>query len=332
MVLDLDRCGDMVGCVLRAAQGSSGNSAIMTETIGFIGLGNMGGPMARRFLAAGYGLSVFDVRGDAVAALVALGARAAASPAAVASEAETVIVSLPTPDIVKQVALGPDGVVTGNRIRTLVDLSTSGPDMARELAAALAERDIAFVEAPVSGGVAGARAGTLAVMVSCPDAQYPAIGNLLKTVGKVFHVGAEPGLGQTMKLVNNLLTAAALAISSEAMTMGAKAGLDPRVMLDVINAGSGRNSATQDKFPRAILPRSFDFGFSTGLMQKDVALYLRQAEKMGVPTDLAGAVGALWQDALEQFGAASDFTNIVKCVEQRAGVEIRPHRRTTGNG
>jgi 3-hydroxyisobutyrate dehydrogenase-like beta-hydroxyacid dehydrogenase len=297
----------------------------MSETLGFIGLGNMGAPMAGRILAAGYSLSVFDVRADAVAALVVLGAKAAASPAAVASEAEIIIVSLPTPDIVKQVALGPDGAVMGHKIRTLVDLSTSGPDMARELSAALADRDIAFVEAPVSGGVAGARNGTLAVMVSCPAPQFVALHDTLETIGKVFHVSTEPGLGQTMKLVNNLLTAAAMAISSEAMAMGVKAGLDPSIMLDVINAGSGRNSATQDKFPRAILPRSFDFGFTTGLMQKDVGLYLRQAEKLGVPTELAAAVGVLWQTALAQFGPDSDFTNLAKCIEQRAGVEIKPH-------
>jgi len=296
----------------------------MTDSIGFIGLGKMGEPMAKRFIEAGHKLVVFDVRDEAVAALVDRGATAATSPGAVASQAETVIVSLPTPGIVKEVALGHNGIVAGSRVATIVDLSTSGPDMAREIAAALAVRGIGFVDSPVSGGVAGARAGTLAVMVACSDELFGKIGPLLEAIGVVFHVGIEPGLGQTMKLANNLLTASALALSAEAIVMGTKAGLDPEIMLDVINAGSGRNTATQDKFPRAILPRSFDFGFAAGLMQKDVALYVRTARSLGVPIDVAGAVERIWSKTLAEFGPEADFTNIVRGYEQRAGVEVKP--------
>ena len=141
----------------------------MTESIGFIGLGKMGGPMAGRFLDAGHTLLVYDLREEAVAALVGRGAKAALSPAAVASVAETIIVSLPTPDIVKDVALGPNGIVAGGKVKNFVDLSTSGPDMAREVATGLGVRGIGFVDSPVSGGIAGAEAGTLAVMVACSD-------------------------------------------------------------------------------------------------------------------------------------------------------------------
>ena len=203
----------------------------MTETIGFIGLGNMGGPMARRFIKAGHQLVVCDLRDDAVTALVDLGATAVATPAAMATQTETIIVSLPTPDIVKDVALGADGVVAGGKIKNFVDLSTSGPDMAREVATGLGVRGIGFVDSPVSGGIAGAEAGTLAVMVACSDEQFAEIGTLLDAIGNVFHVGTEPGLGQTMKLANNLLTASAMALSAEAMVMGTKAGLDPEMML-----------------------------------------------------------------------------------------------------
>lgn len=296
----------------------------MTETIGFIGLGRMGGPMAGRLLDAGHSLIVHDIRDEAVAALTARGAVSAATPGAVASLAETVMVSLPTPDIVKEVALGHNGVVAGGKVKALVDLSTSGPDMAREVAHGLAVRDIGFVDSPVSGGVAGARAGTLAVMMACSDALYAEIGPVLDAIGNVFHVGTEPGLGQTMKLANNLLTASALALSAEAIVMGAKAGLDPEIMIDVINAGSGRNTATQDKFPRAILPRSFDFGFAAGLMHKDVALYVRTARKLGVPIDVAGAVERIWGKTVNEFGADADFTNIVRGYEERAGTEVKP--------
>ena len=295
----------------------------MTQTIGFIGLGRMGAPMAGRLLGAGHKLIVYDVREEAVAALVDGGASAAKSPAAVASEAETIVVSLPTPDIFKDVALGPDGVVAGSKVKIFVDLSTSGPDMAREVAAALDVRGIGFVDSPVSGGIAGAEGGTLAVMVACPDQLFAEISPLLKAIGNVFHVGTEAGLGQTMKLANNLLTASALALSAEAIVMGTKAGLDPQIMLDVINAGSGRNSATQDKFSRAILPRSFDFGFAAGLMEKDVALYVKVAKSLGVPIDVAGAVELLWRKTAAEFGAEADFTNIVRGIEQRAGVEVR---------
>ncbi|MBT5049667.1 MAG: NAD(P)-dependent oxidoreductase [Rhodospirillaceae bacterium] len=296
----------------------------MSEHIGFIGLGRMGGPMAGRLLEAGHSLTVHDVSDGALAALVSQGAIAAPSPAAVASAVETVIVSLPTPDIVREVALGSDGLVVGSTIKTFVDLSTSGPDMAREIAAQLDVRGIVSIDAPVSGGVAGAQKGTLAVMASGPAQTVTALSDVLDVIGTVFHVGSEPGLGQTMKLANNLLTASALALSAEAMVMGTKAGLDPQTMLDVINAGSGRNSATQDKFPRAILTRSFDFGFTTGLMQKDVALYRKVAESLGVPTDLAIAVETLWEKTREEFGPDSDFTNIVRGIEKRAGVEVKP--------
>ncbi|NQW11592.1 MAG: NAD(P)-dependent oxidoreductase [Alphaproteobacteria bacterium] len=299
----------------------------MTETIGFIGLGRMGEPMAGHFLAAGHRLIVCDLRDEAVAALVDRGATPARSPAAVASEAETIIVSLPTPDIVKDVALGPNGIVAGGRARNFIDLSTSGPDMAREIAAGLGARGIGFVDSPVSGGVAGARAGTLAVMVACPDELFTEFGPLLGAIGTVFHVGTEAGLGQTMKLANNLLTASAMALSAEAMVMGTKAGLDPQIMLDVINAGSGRNSATQDKFPRAILPRSFDFGFATGLMQKDVSLYVQVARSLGVPIDVAGAVETIWRKTAAEFGSESDFTSIVRGIEPRAGVEVKPRTK-----
>jgi 3-hydroxyisobutyrate dehydrogenase-like beta-hydroxyacid dehydrogenase len=298
----------------------------MGKAIGFIGLGNMGEHMAGRLLDAGHQLTVFDIRDDAMAALVERGATAAASPALVASLVETVITSLPTPDIVKDVALGADGVISagpGSKIKTLVDLSTIGSRVAREIAAELAARDITFVDSPVSGGVAGARNGTLAVMVACPDRHYSDLADMLQPLGNVFHVGAEPGLGQTMKLANNLLSAAALSITSEAMVMGVKAGLDPAVMLDVINAGSGRNTATADKFPKAILNRAFDRGFANGLMNKDVELFLAEAAALDTPADVASAVGRSWQTACRELGAEADFTTIVQCAEKRAGVEVK---------
>lgn len=291
--------------------------------LGFIGIGKMGGPMSGRLLDAGHTLTVFDSREAALQPLVDRGARQAKSAAAVASDAETVLVSLPTPDIVKQVALGAEGIVSGSKVKNFVDLSTTGPRVAREIAAGLAAKGITAVDSPVSGGVQGAKKGTLAVMLACPQDRRALLEPVLKVFGNLFYLGDKPGLGQTMKLANNLLSATAMAISSEAIVMGVKAGLDPRVMLDVINAGSGRNTATQDKFPRAILSRSFDYGFTNGLMYKDVKLCVEEAEAIGVPMWVGSAVRQLWSYTCSRMGAETDFTTVVRCVEEWAGVEVK---------
>jgi 3-hydroxyisobutyrate dehydrogenase-like beta-hydroxyacid dehydrogenase len=288
--------------------------------VGFIGVGKMGGPMAGRLLDAGHTLTLFDRSEAAMRPLVQRGARQAASAAAVASEVETLLVSLPTPDIVRQVA---EAMPAKARLRTFVDLSTTGPRVAREVASLLAAKGIAAVDAPVSGGVAGAEKGTLAVMVSGPQDLRAALEPLLKVFGKVFYLGEKPGLGQTMKLANNLLSATAMAISSEAIVMGVKAGLDARTMIDVINVSSGRNTATQDKFPKSILPRSFDFGFTNGLMHKDVKLCVEEAEAMGVPMWVGSAVRQLWAYSASRMGADTDFTTVVRCIEEWAGVEVK---------
>lgn len=295
----------------------------MSEHFGFVGVGRMGGPMANRLLDAGHKLTIFDISDTAMAPLVARGAVRAGSPREVASSVETVFVSLPTPDVVHKVALGPDGLASGNRIKTYVDLSTTGPRMAVEVASALSQRDITPIDSPVSGGVGGAKAGTLAVMAACPAAQFARFEPILKTFGRVFHVGERPGLGQTMKLANNMLSAAAMAISSEAIVMGVKAGLDAQTMVDVINAGSGRNTATQDKFPRSILPRRFDYGFATGLMFKDVKLCVEEAAALKVPMQVGAAVHRVWQQANEENGPTSDITSVIRCIEKPAGVEVK---------
>ena len=295
--------------------------------VGFIGLGRMGQPMASNLIAAGYQLTVHDISRDAVAALTAKGARAAASPQAVASEVDTVLLSLPTPQIVRDVALGANGVAAGSKVKTVVDLSTTGATMAREIAAALAPKGITAVDAPVSGGVAGAVKATVAVMVACARPLYNDLEPMLKHIGKPFHIGERPGMGQTMKLCNILLSATAVAATSEVVVFGVKAGLDPAVMIDVINVSTGRNTATQDKFPKSILPRSFDFGFAMGLMYKDVKLCLEEAEAAGVQMGIAKAVGQLWQLANQEIGSDKDFTELIRVLERRAGVEVKGGRR-----
>jgi len=292
------------------------------RALGFVGVGRMGGRMCRWLLQAGYTLTVFDTSDEAVRELTELGARRADSPAAVASAAEIVIASLPMPPVVQAVALGPKGIVEGTRVKIFIDVSTTGSVYAKRVAEGLAAKSIAAVDAPVSGGIAGAEKGTVAVMVSCPDDTFAIVKPVLEVIGKVFHVGTRPGQGQTMKLMNNLLSATAMAITSEAVVMGVKAGLDPKQVIDVINAGSGRNSASQDKFPRCVLPRTFDFGFAIGLLNKDVRLCMEEAESLGVPMVVGSAVRQLLSIATASEGQAADMTELVKSVEKWAGVQV----------
>jgi 3-hydroxyisobutyrate dehydrogenase-like beta-hydroxyacid dehydrogenase len=296
----------------------------MTRSVGFVGLGQMGGPLSRRLRAAGHALVVHDVRAEAMAALVAAGAEAARSPAEVAERAELVVVSLPTPEVVRAVALGPDGLIHGSAIRTYVDLSTTGQAVAMEVAAALGERGIVTLDAPVSGGVRGATAGTLAVMVAGRASELERARPLLEVFGRVFHVGERAGLGQLMKLANNFLSATAIVATAEAVVLGVKGGLDPATMLDVINASTGRNTASEDKFPRQVLTGNYAAGFTTGLLAKDLGLCAAAAEALGVAMPVAAEVCAQWRRAVADLGADADITRIVHLVERAAGARIAP--------
>jgi len=289
--------------------------------IGFIGLGRMGSRMCARLIDAGHSLTVYDVDAKAAESLVARGAKRASSPNEVADAAELVFASLPSPAVVREVALGAAGAVHGAKIETLVDLSTTGPRVAAEIFEALARKNIAALDAPVSGGIRGAENGTLSVMVSGPKAAYDKIEDILKTFGKLFYMGEKPGLGQTMKLANNLMAAASMAITSEGVAMGLKAGLDPKLMIEVLNVSSGRSSATLEKWPRAVLPRTFDFGFATALSFKDVRLCLDEAEAMGVPMPVGSAVRQMLSITLNTFGPDSDVTDTARLLESWAGLD-----------
>lgn len=293
-------------------------------TVGFIGLGNMGFPMANRLAASGRELVVYDTRTEAVDRATRFGAEAASSVREVADRAEIVLASLPSPQTSAEVA---EAAVDGAKITLLIDLSTAGSAVAQRNYQLLTTRGIAALDAPVSGGVSGAQQGTLAIMVSGPRTQYDAAKTLLDELGRPFFVGEKAGSAQTMKLANNLLAATTLAATAEVMVMGVKAGLDPQVMLDVLNAGSGATHASRDKFPKAVLPRTFDYGFATGLMVKDVRLYLAEAAALGLPTELAGAVAQVWESTLRDEGAESDFTCVVKPLEKAAGVTVDAQHR-----
>ena len=220
------------------------------------------------------------------------------------------------------------GLIHGRAIRTYVDLSTTGQAVAVEIAAALAERGIATLDAPVSGGVRGAALGTLAVMAAGPAPELERVRRLLEVFGRVFHVGERPGLGQLMKLANNVLSATAIVATAEAVVLGVKGGLDPATMLEVINASTGRNTASADKFPRQVLTGNYDAGFTTGLLTKDLGLCAAAAAALAVPMPVAAEVYAQWQRAVAELGAEADITTI---VQMRRARRRHPHRRGAGD-
>jgi 3-hydroxyisobutyrate dehydrogenase-like beta-hydroxyacid dehydrogenase len=290
----------------------------LAERIAFIGVGRMGSGMVSRLLAAGHAVTIYDPHAS-TASLVKSGARVAASAAAAADGHPVVMASLPGPADVKATAVE---IAAARSVEIFVDLSTSGPAAAQAVAVTLAPQGIAAIDAPVSGGVKGAATGKLTLMVSGPDAAVKRVQNVLGEFGRVFVVGAKPGLGQTLKLANNLMSAASLAIASEAMAMGVKAGLDPAVMLEVLNASSGRNSATQDKIPKHVLNRQFDFGFANALSFKDVRLCLDEAEALGVPMVVGAAVRQMLSITQQMYGMDADCTELIKVVERWAGCRI----------
>ncbi|HEX2171511.1 MAG TPA: NAD(P)-dependent oxidoreductase [Dehalococcoidia bacterium] len=291
---------------------------------GFIGLGNMGRPMATRLIEAGHRLTVYDTRGDAVERLTGIGAVAAASPAAVASETDAVFLSLPDSKVVEPVILGNDGVLAGSAPgKVVIDLSTSLPESSRRLHATLAEQGIPFLDAPVSGGVSGAAKGTLAVMVGGDEAVFKRFEPVLRTIGKnVFYIGG-PGAGHTLKVVNNLLSLTACLATSEAMALLAKAGLPPRRCLEVIAASSGRNSAVEQKFPDHVLPRDFHMGFTLGLGFKDIGIATALGRDLRVPMPVGNLVQEITSLLVNSHGADADLMEMARQWEQWAGTEIR---------
>lgn len=296
----------------------------MSETIGFIGTGHMGAAMALRLLRAGLPLTVFDTNPAALVPLQEEGARVAASPRAVADAATIVFACLPSRRISHEVALGADGVAAGHAVQVHVETSTIGAPTAQALAEGLREKGIAFLDCPVTGGPRGAQAGTLAAMASGAPEVFERVRPVLAAMaGRVFFVGDRPGLAQICKLVNNAVSAAGMAAACEAVVTGVKAGLDATTLIEVLNAGTGRNAATEDKFPKSILPRSFDYGGPLEIVVKDLALFLEEAAKLGVPAEVGAKVAALWADAARAGNPRHDLTTLIQYIERQAGIEVK---------
>jgi 3-hydroxyisobutyrate dehydrogenase-like beta-hydroxyacid dehydrogenase len=289
--------------------------------LGFLGLGQMGAAIAERLEAPDVRLHVYDPNPVAVAPFVLRGAVDEPSAAAVAAAAPIVFACLPNGTASELVAAQVAGSTT---LRIYVEMSTIGsPTMAR-IAQMLAKRGITLVDCPISGGPKGARAGTLSVIAAGPAAARDEVRPWLQRIGRnVFEVGDHPGQAQLMKLVNNLINAANMATAFEALVLGAKGGLDPAQMVDVINVSTGRNSATLDKVPKAVLPGTFDYGAKLSTMVKDIVLGLKEAEALGVPMWVHETVGQIWRFGATQGLGDADLTSLIQVLEDWAGVEVR---------
>ena len=302
----------------------------MKKRLGFIGVGNMGGRMARFMLSKGYAITAFDTSPACMERMVAAGAKGASSPREVADEAEIVVACLPSFAACLEVALGENGIAGGKAARIYIESSTIGPTAVIELAEKLAEHRIAVLDAPISGGTKGAEEGTLTSIVSgAPETVQQGRSVLSDLARNVFVVGDRPGLAQTCKLVNNALSLTAMMLTSEAIVAGVAAGLDARTMIDVINVSTGRNSATLDKFPR-MLARTGDSGqhAQNGLPHnlKDMELYLELCRSVGAPSFIGSTVTALWRVVANQYGGdmgSSSLLSVLKVFEEWAGVDVR---------
>jgi 3-hydroxyisobutyrate dehydrogenase-like beta-hydroxyacid dehydrogenase len=287
--------------------------------IGYLGVGNMGQPMAGKLLDGGHELWVYDVRAEAMRPLLDRQARPAASPKELADACDTVVVSLPTLEVFRAALSGADGLLWGKALKTLVNTCTVGVPFSTEIEQACAAAGVSVIDAPISGGPTGARAGTLAVMVAGQPAKIAELMPVFRLWGPTVVVaGEKPGAAQVMKLTNNIVFVAALIATSEAMTMATKAGISPEAMLQILNNGTGRNFATATMFPQAVLPGTFDFGATIDILMKDVDLAIEQGEALGVPMWVCQAARLVVKHGVYQGRAQHDVSRIVQIIEDGA--------------
>ncbi|MFO1161477.1 MAG: NAD(P)-dependent oxidoreductase [Reyranellaceae bacterium] len=286
--------------------------------IGYLGVGNMGQPMAGKLLDGGHELWIFDVREEAMGPLLERQARRAESPAALGGTCETVIVSLPTLAVFRDAVIA-SGLLSGKAIKTLVNTCTVGGSFIREIEEACASKGIVLIDAPISGGVAGAKAGTLTTMVSGDRTKAEELGPLFHLWGPtVVNAGDKPGAAQIMKLTNNMLFAVSLVATSEAMTLARKGGISPESMLHVLNNSTGRNFSTMALFPQAVLPGTFEFGATLEILMKDVDLAIEQGEDLGVPMWVCQATRLVLKHGVFQGRAQQDLSRTIEMIEQGA--------------
>ena len=292
----------------------------MSETLGFVGVGNLGGAIVAGLLKAGYDVAIFDTDAKAMAALKEKGARPLGSARAVGDEAAIVFACLPTPEVCQEVALAEYGVTAGKAIEIYVETSTLGMAAIDAIAASIAARDIQFLDNPIvgGGGGAGVAEGKMATITAGPRDAFTRVEPIFKSLTRnVFYAGEKPGLAQVCKCVNAALAITGLTIACEAMVMGVKAGVDPKLLLDIVNAGSGRNVTTEERFARTVLTRKFG-GNAMRIMSKDMKLYAETAHSLGLPSFVGSSIAEIWNAA-----SAQDVQHLVQFFESFADVEVK---------
>jgi 3-hydroxyisobutyrate dehydrogenase-like beta-hydroxyacid dehydrogenase len=296
--------------------------------IGFIGLGVMGAPMATHLAKAGHRLTLLDLDTAAARDLAAtIGGQAVATPAAVAAASEVVITMLPNGQVVQQVALGTDGLVHGVRAGALLlDTSSAEPWLTEQTAARLAAHGASMVDAPVSGAAWGAQAAELVFMVGGSDADVARVRPLLDVMGKAVHHLGGLGSGHAMKCINNCITAMTFTATAEGLVAGKRYGLDPKVMVDVLNQSTGGSWITQTHFHQRVFNRAFDDPFKLELMLKDIGIAVQLAQQTGAPMPMAGLGQQLWRMADHAAGPGASVSELVRWVEQLSGTELTPGR------
>ncbi|WP_347559076.1 NAD(P)-dependent oxidoreductase [Robbsia sp. KACC 23696] len=287
------------------------------QKVGVVGLGNMGKGMALSLVKGGFAVFGFDVAGVA-ATLQEQGVQACASIADIAATVDILILSLPTSDIVEQVVLGDGGVrASGKRGLIVVDTTTADPNSTKKVAAALADAGIGFVDGPVSGGPKGAATATMIMVLGGSQADVDAVEPVLATISaKRTHVGPV-GAGHVTKLLNNLLTGAHLLVASEAVRAAQALDIDPTKLVEALNGGSGRNSATLTNYPTWIFPETFDSGFTMKLMRKDMRLAMALLQSIDATAPVAQEAGRLWAASEAAIGDAEDFNRIVQYIDAK---------------
>ncbi|MEZ5739091.1 MAG: NAD(P)-dependent oxidoreductase [Burkholderiaceae bacterium] len=284
------------------------------ETIGFIGLGQMGAPMAANIVAAGFDVLGFDLAGTAERLPAA--ARAAGSVRELGTQVETVLLSVPDGGASKAIAT--DIAAAPGSIKVVIDLSTIGPQAARTAAATLAGAGLCYIDVPVSGGRSGALARTISLMFAGPKAQFDRLRPLLASFsGNAFHVGEQAGQGQALKLLNNFLSGTAMAATAEAVLFGLSQGLEMKTILDVVAVSSGQNTAVTDKYPKRVLTGTYDAGFQTALLNKDVQLYLDHVREAGTPSQVGHQIASLWAACAAAQPPGSDFTRVYEFIRDQ---------------
>lgn len=295
----------------------------MVMEAGYLGVGSMGQPMATKLLDGGHQLTIVDINEAQMRPLLDRQARRAASPRELADQQEIVFVSLPTLKAFRHVVFAEDGLIHGRKMKILVNTCTVGRAFVTEIATALAANGVTVVDCPISGGPAGAAAGTLSVMISGDPAAVETIRPLISLWGPTLTVcGDAPGAAQVLKLTNNILFAVAMAATSEAFMMGAKGGLDPEVMMRAIGAGSGRNHAIDGVFKRSIFPRTFAFGATIDILMKDIDLAIELGEEVGVPMWVCHAVRGVFQQAVFKGRGGNDLSTFIHEIEEGAGFQM----------